>query len=337
MELETARQLFKVAGGRPIPVRLVPGGKGSKRGGGHYAKGAMVGIKGDRVQVKPRNGGGVVEDFEPQNLTLWTSRAVSEGVLTQDQINTFYRHEPDNEDVLGPAVAAAVAEAEEGTMLDEDAEPAVNEQEAAQIQERLEQATETPLFVVADLGYLHENRITFYMGQGSNHFTDDLSKANVFSGDNPERKASTAVSALQRFKQWSERVSSWANVSAIAYDRAKEMYDDCRKNASVNSEPPTAPPAPTPTLPPSPAKVNVPPVATPVDPSALLSNERVSSALSQMQSSMTNMRTAIDILKEERKNLLSAQQTLVEVITNEVRSIDSFIAMGEASLAGKQQ
>jgi hypothetical protein len=335
MELETARQLFRVANGRPIPVRLVPGGKGSKRGGGHYAKGAMVGIKGDRIQVKPRNGGGVVEDFDPHNLTLWTSRAVSEGVLTQEQINTFYRHEPDNEDVLGPAVAAAVAEAEEGTLLDEEA-PAATPEEAAELQERLEQANETPLCVVADLGYLHENRITFYIGQGSDHFTPDLSKANLFSGDNPERKASTAISALQRFKQWRERVSSWENVKVLPYEQAKEMYEEARKNASVTSEPAPTPPAPVETLPPTLAPSNGSPVPVTIDPSSVLSNERVTSALAQMQSSMTNMRTAIDILKEERKNLLSAQQTLVEVITNEVRSIDSFIAMGEAALKGKQ-
>lgn len=220
MLIETAKRLRAIAGERPIPVRCnVTRVQGHEGGVGHFSRGSLVGIRGDKLLIKPYRHGGKLEPYDPKLVNIWTSRAISNGVLTQEQID----------DATNGDSSIMIAEQSEVKSIESSQPPEIKHQphHDDELRKRLEQASQTPLFVIADLGYLHHKSIQFYMGRGSTKFASSLADAFIYDGDLASCNAHRSLGQLKRRSEWTHAISGFGNLKVIPYDEAKRLYEDC--------------------------------------------------------------------------------------------------------------
>jgi hypothetical protein len=359
MLLETAKLLHTVAKKRPVPVKCdVTMVLGGGYGGGHFSRGLFIGVDGNKLKVKPHKHGGKIELYEPQYVNLWTSRAVQNNILTRQQVDQIMHGE--NVYTMGAPliVDSTKEEVVETVKVNIDVPPIPSSEEAISLLSRLETATVRPIFVIADLGLLEEDKIQFLQNGRKRDFSTNLANASLFEGEDSKNRADNKLNKLREYSDWDGVISSKDNLSVIPFEDAQRLYDDIVSKRSgksiaehiVESAPVMSQPEPihipltiinhdktvevveaVPEVVPEVPVQKIPETVVPV-----FGGHAITEALQKMQGSMMNVQTAVDILREERKNLLEAQDLLIQAITKQVRTIDSNIAMGVSVLEGKR-
>jgi hypothetical protein len=341
MHIETAIRLKEFAGDRQIPVRCdikrIPGKE--KNVGGHFSRGSIVGIVGNQVQIKPYRHGGKIEVYSPEYVNLWTSRAIQNGVLTQQQID----------------------EAENATVKPNPVEVTQLNDEQKELQTKLEQPVVPTVdanpsekdagakgFVIADMGYEKDNIVYFYSGRGSTALTDKIDHACVYMGDMAKVNASRSMGQMKYRNELKKAVSDWRNLKVMSREEAIALCEEMNiKREEIATKPEVRPelkpvelsqPKVVDKIPEQPKVVDKIEV-TPSSQAAIMQMPDVQSSLGNIQQSMSNVQAAIDILREERQNLLNAQKVLIESVTanifKTIGKIDEAVTQGNNALSGK--
>lgn len=400
MELETAKKLVELAGDRHIPVRCnIRSISGKGGGGGHFSRGSLVGIEGNRLKVKPYKHGGKIEICDCDVVHVWTSRCVSNGVLTQEQIDNAHEQSIMNKPfpqviktiekkiTLESAicdVADSISD-KQGLPLSDNIDRFIdiidtsvkkeimdNKTTEVILEKKILSASNATSFVIADYNSSDSNNLSirFYMGKGSRRFTSGVEDAVVFSGDHAETNAKRSLGQIyHRPQMWKGVISSPKNLKVITLEEAQDICDrillqkknkiqtETKSPQTLFTSAATVKENPQPEKPDETVKEVSEPVAqvtaTPdkilVDTSAkqdevskqnMFADPAIQTALGEIQASMVNVQTAVDMLKEERHRLLKAQETLIHkvshLVSGQLKIIDHAVVEGTSALTGKQ-
>ncbi len=387
MELATARRLVELAGDRHIPVRCNIRGFSGKGGGeGHFGRGSLIGIEGNKLKVKPYRHGGKIEIYDCELVHVWTSRCVSNGVLTQEQIenaqqvsimdksNTNFMKSIEKKLTLESAICGVA-----DTLSDQQGLPLsanidrltdivntsfkneiVNKEEDTILEKKILASSTATSFVIADLNNSDNDNISirFYMGKGSRRFTSAIEDAVIFSDAHAETNAKRSLGQIyHRPLMWKNVISNPKNLKVLTLEEAQNLCEKAaiqKKNRTLSPSPlPVESPAPqsvpealptvieTPKAPEPVVIVEEVPVVRVVETKTdLFADPAIQKALGEIQSSMANVQTAVDMLRDERSRLLKAQETLVskvsQLVTGQLKVIDSSIVDGTSAIAGKR-